>query len=72
MSIECPECERDLRGGHDPGCSRASKRPKWLDGWLDYPHGSLSEKQAREVCWYVVRLEELIIQLHRATGWKPE
>lgn len=22
MSIECSECERDLRGGHDPGCSR--------------------------------------------------
>ena len=22
MSIECSECERDLRGGHDPSCSR--------------------------------------------------
>jgi hypothetical protein len=22
MSIECAECERDLRGGHDPSCSR--------------------------------------------------
>ena len=22
MSIECGECERDLRGGHDPSCSR--------------------------------------------------
>lgn len=22
MSIECGECERDLRGGHDPACSR--------------------------------------------------
>jgi hypothetical protein len=22
MSIECSECERDLRGGHDPLCSR--------------------------------------------------
>lgn len=22
MSIECGECERDLRGGHDEGCSR--------------------------------------------------
>lgn len=23
MSIECGECEQDLRGGHAPGCSRA-------------------------------------------------
>jgi hypothetical protein len=22
MSLECSECERDLRGGHDPTCSR--------------------------------------------------
>ena len=22
MSIECSECERDARGGHDPSCSR--------------------------------------------------
>ncbi len=22
MSLECGECERDLRGGHDPSCSR--------------------------------------------------
>lgn len=22
MSLECSECERDLRGGHDPSCSR--------------------------------------------------
>ncbi len=22
MSLECSECERDLRGGHDEGCSR--------------------------------------------------
>lgn len=22
MSVECSECGRDLRGGHDPSCSR--------------------------------------------------
>jgi hypothetical protein len=22
VSVECGECERDLRGGHDPSCSR--------------------------------------------------
>jgi hypothetical protein len=22
MSLECSECERDLRGPHDPSCSR--------------------------------------------------
>ena len=25
MSLECSECERDLRGGHDPSCSRYVK-----------------------------------------------
>lgn len=28
MSIECGECERDLRGGHDDDCSRAQKCPE--------------------------------------------
>ena len=28
MSLECSECEHDLRGGHDPNCSRA---PVMLD-----------------------------------------
>lgn len=27
MSIECGECERDLRGGHDPSCSRYRGEP---------------------------------------------
>lgn len=27
MSLECSECERDLRGGHDPFCSRSK-------GWI--------------------------------------
>jgi len=26
VSIECSECERDLRGGHDPSCSRYVRR----------------------------------------------
>ena len=26
MSIECSECERDLRGGHAPDCSRGKKK----------------------------------------------
>jgi hypothetical protein len=30
MSIECGECERDLRGGHAPGCSR-SRETKLLE-----------------------------------------
>lgn len=28
MSVECGECERDLRGGHDPSCSRHPKNKK--------------------------------------------
>jgi hypothetical protein len=27
MSIECGECERDLRGGHDESCSRYKPDP---------------------------------------------
>jgi hypothetical protein len=27
MSLECSECERDLRGGHDPSCSRYPGEP---------------------------------------------
>lgn len=26
MSLECSECEHDLRGGHDPSCSRYRDR----------------------------------------------
>jgi hypothetical protein len=25
VSLECSECEHDLRGGHDPSCSRYVK-----------------------------------------------
>jgi hypothetical protein len=28
MSIECGECEHDLRGGHADDCSRAPKRKR--------------------------------------------
>jgi len=28
MSIECGECEHDLRGPHDPSCSRYKPPPK--------------------------------------------
>ncbi len=27
MSLECSECERDLRGGHSPDCSRYPGEP---------------------------------------------
>jgi len=27
MSLECSECERDSRYGHDPGCSRYKPSP---------------------------------------------
>ena len=33
------------------------KRPDWFHAWLDYPHGGLNEKQARQICWYACRLE---------------
>ena len=38
MSLECSECERDLRGGHDPSCSRYRKpcedcRTTWVNDW---------------------------------------
>jgi hypothetical protein len=31
MGLECVECERDLRGGHDPSCSRYKRT-------CDYPY----------------------------------
>lgn len=33
MGIECAECERDLRGGHDPSCSRVNRPEQWA--WFD-------------------------------------
>lgn len=45
MSVECSECEHDLRGGHAPGCSHYDSRlekctcdPEWdglcpVHGW---------------------------------------
>ena len=45
VSLECSECERDLRGGHDEGCSRYDPKlaactcdPEWdglcpVHGW---------------------------------------
>jgi len=44
MSIECSECERDLRGGHDPSCSRYKK--------MICSCGHLSEAHDEEgCCW---------------------
>lgn len=28
MGMECGECERDLRAGHDPSCSRYTPPPE--------------------------------------------
>lgn len=44
MSLECSECECDLRGGHDPSCSRYLGKPPEctctfrLVGSEDYEH----------------------------------
>lgn len=32
-------------------------RPEWLDGFLDYPHGGLSEERARQLAWYAQVLQ---------------
>lgn len=37
-----------------------SKRPDWFDEHLNYPHGSLAEDRARQICWYAVGLEDAI------------
>lgn len=34
------------------------ERPKWLDGWLDYPHTGLDVTGAREACWYAQHLAD--------------
>ena len=41
MSLECSECERDLRGGHGPGCSR------FVD-WLKREADKADKSGARE------------------------
>lgn len=35
----------------------AELRPKWWPAWTDYPHGDLSNPQARELSRYCVDLE---------------
>lgn len=37
MSLECSECERDLRGGHDYSCSRNPH--KWVESVIDRDRG---------------------------------
>lgn len=39
------------------------KRPEWLNDWLNYPHGTLSEAQAREVTWFAAELAERVERL---------
>lgn len=41
--------------------SEQLKRPKWLDSFLDYPHRSLSVKEAREICWYATSVQDQIV-----------
>ncbi len=54
MSLECSECERDLRGGHDPGCSRS---PGWIKcglpwtyygDWEDAPQSPSFKKEVKK------------------------
>lgn len=40
-----------------PSSTRTPKRPAWWPAWTDYPHGGISEKQARELSGYCVGLE---------------
>lgn len=38
-------------------------RPAWLDAYLDYPHGGLTNEQAREVTRYALSLEQAAAEL---------
>jgi hypothetical protein len=38
-------------------------RPDWWDAWLDYPHGPMSEEQARELNRYAIYLEDRVLSL---------
>jgi hypothetical protein len=40
-------------------------RPQWLDEWLNYPHGSLDQKQARELAWYAQRLSDELAEVRK-------
>jgi len=55
MSLECSECERDLRGGHDPSCSRSKGWIKcglpwtYYGDWKNMPEPpSLSKEEKKE------------------------
>jgi hypothetical protein len=49
MSIECGECERDLRGGHDPSCSRV-RHPDCCC-WFDTDNkGECGQPDASNAC----------------------
>ena len=48
MSIECGECEHDLRGGHADDCSRAPKC-KMCKTVVSYKN--LTKKERREGIW---------------------
>ncbi len=48
------------------------KRPRWWLAWQDYPHGSMSERHARELNRYAVELENEIIKLHKDAADVPQ
>jgi hypothetical protein len=61
MSVECSECERDLRGGHDPSCSR-------------YDRAAADEARASDERWETVFVEiaEMLEEEDRAEAIRAE
>ncbi len=51
MSVECSECERDLRTGHDPSCSRHQVRKRIqsaISFWTAKKATELAKRNAAE------------------------
>lgn len=50
MSIECGECERDLRGGHAQGCSRHACRGDNAVACAKIRYGLSHDEATEEPC----------------------
>lgn len=70
MSLECSECERDVRGSHDPSCSRYDVADEIRDAVDDgSPESGVLERAATEIARLradVERLRESIAYHGRA------
>ena len=70
MSLECSECERDLRGPHDPSCSRFD-RTGHCEGCCDEDCPGLPiSPEVQAVIAAARLLDQWTTLAHTVRGWK--